>query len=272
MIYQYLMNGNLKYNSTEVDIFKSNFNCDPEQVSETVVIAPTWDSSIFAPYADQVEKISVSGRGFSVSEIKLGKNNFTYINVGIGACNMLDAVMALSCTNCREIIFIGSVGALDESINIGDIVIPQYSMCGVGANRYLSLGSISGNDCFGKKYYPDTRCYTKMSSIIKNLIKSTDVKKHIGRTYSVDTIFAQYAHLDEIMSFGCNSIEMETATLFHAAHISGLNAVAVFVVSDNAVISKSLYSGRNNEDIDRKNRSKKQLVPNAVINYLTSIN
>ncbi|WCM71504.1 hypothetical protein LZD60_11720 [Clostridium perfringens] len=31
----------------------------------------------------------------------------------------------------------GSVGALDEKINIGDIIVPTLSVCGDGVCRYL---------------------------------------------------------------------------------------------------------------------------------------
>lgn len=40
--------------------------------------------------------------------------------------------MNLGVTNCKNLIFIGSVGSSSEEINIGDIVIPKSSICGDG--------------------------------------------------------------------------------------------------------------------------------------------
>jgi nucleoside phosphorylase len=74
----------------------------------------------------------------------------TYILTGIGAPNVMEAVLALGCTPCKNIIFIGSVGGLDKEQKIGDIIIPEYSLCGDGACRYLTNTKLSENDFFGK--------------------------------------------------------------------------------------------------------------------------
>ena len=69
----------------------------------------------------------------------------------MGASNVIDIVLAFGCTPCKNIIFIGSVGTLDTHIGIGDIVIPEYSICGDGVCRYLTNKKITENDSFGKK-------------------------------------------------------------------------------------------------------------------------
>ena len=99
--------------------------------------------------------------------------------------------------------FIGSAGALGQNMNIGDIIIPKYSVCGVGTNNYLTSNSIRENGTFGKKYYPNKEFYNETLSIADEVTKNTDIKIHIGQTYSADTIFAQYAHLEEIINMGC---------------------------------------------------------------------
>ena len=68
--------------------------------------------------------------------------DITYIKTGIGAPVFMDALLALGVTKCKNIIFVGSVGSLDEDIGIGDIVIPQYSICGDGASRYIASDTL----------------------------------------------------------------------------------------------------------------------------------
>ena len=41
-IYDSLIAANEKYGSDKEQICKSNFKCDPSEISENVIIAPTW--------------------------------------------------------------------------------------------------------------------------------------------------------------------------------------------------------------------------------------
>ena len=78
--------------------------------------------------------------------------------------------------------------------------------------------------------------------------KKAGVKFHNVTTFSLDTIFAQFIHIDKIIEMGCQTIEMETAALFKSAGITGINTTALFCVSDCTVTNKSLYSGRTEEE------------------------
>lgn len=76
----------------------------------------------------------ISGKVWNIHN---GNIKITYIKTGIGAPVLMDSLLSLGVTACKRIIFIGSVGSLDENISIGDIVIPEYSVCGDGASRYI---------------------------------------------------------------------------------------------------------------------------------------
>lgn len=261
-IYNHLIKGNQKYGSSEEEICKSNFKCSASEIQEKVIIAPTWEVNLFSEHTDSIKHIAGT-RKFDnvVSEIIVGNNKATFITTNVGACRVFDTVLALKCTPCQEILFLGSVGALDNTMKIGDIVIPEYSVCGVGVDRYLTTEHTDKNDCYGKKYYPNKALSDKARNYTHATIKGTDIKVHIGKTFSVDTIFAQFAHLDEIIDIGCNTIEMETSTVFHTADIAGIKAAAIFNVSDNTVINKSLYSGRTEEDQQRRLTVKTEIMP-----------
>lgn len=85
---------------------------------------------------------------------------------------------------------------------------------------------------FGKKYYPNSELYNKVLNITHELIKNTDIKIYTGQTYSIETIFTQYAHIEGIINIGCNTIEIGTATLFNAAGTTHIKATAIFSVMD----------------------------------------
>lgn len=87
------------------------------------------------------------------------------------------------------------------------------------------------------------------------------VRCHVGRNFSIDCIFPQYAHIDEILAMGVNTIEMETAAAFAAACVAGLPCAALFSVSDNTVCDKSLVSGRTEEENRYRQYVRKALFP-----------
>jgi purine-nucleoside phosphorylase len=177
----------------------------------------------------------------------------------------MEAILALGCTPCKKIIFIGSVGSLDKKLSIGDIVIPDYSICGDGACRYLTNKKLSENDCFGEKYYPNKELYKEIVLKTEAISKENNVNWHIGKNYSIDRVIAQFAHINDIIDMGCNCIEMETAAFFKSADICKIKAGAVFSVSDNTILKKSLLSGRTKEEVDHERNVRKNILTKIVI-------
>ena len=90
----------------------------------------------------------------------------------------------------------------------------------------------------------------------------------MGKVFSSDTIFVEYAHIDEFVNAGCNIVEMETATLFHTANVIGIKAAAVCNISDNTMANKSLYVGRTDEDQKKRSSVKKDIIPKIVLDVL----
>lgn len=264
MTYENLIYGMKRFGSTENDICVNGIGITPEHVHENVIIAPWWEPSTF-PNFRILEYLSESEFSeIKVWNIKINGIEITYIKTGIGAPVLMDALLSLGVTPCRKIIFIGSVGSLDSNIGIGDIVIPKYSICGDGASRYISSDFLADSDVFGKKIYPNENLFENAKNITARICKENNVKWHIGKTFSIDTIFAQFAHLDEILNMGCNVIEMETAAAFKAAAIMNIPIVALFSVSDNTITNKSLISGRTQQDMEYRRYVRRELFPKII--------
>jgi purine-nucleoside phosphorylase len=247
------------YGSTEDDIVSSCMRISKDQVSEHVVIAPWWEPDIFGWSGELLsgnERASIK-----VWRISLDGMEITYVKSGIGAPVLMDVVLALGLTGCKRIIFVGSVGALDEKIGIGDIIIPEYSICGTGANAFLTEGPIDPSSCFFKKYHPDAALNDTLLSKTRVICGQHAVQYHIGRTFSIDTVFAQFAHIDEMLSSDVNCIEMETAAAFQAAEIAGLKLCALFSVSDNTLTNKSLISGRSEAEMAYRQHVRHDVFP-----------
>ena len=266
MIYEHILNGNKKFGTKPLDIVNSSLYCEPKMIQKDVIIAPVWKPELFEDYTDNI--IEIYDGIYKIWNLEVGSKTITYIITGMGAPNVLEVVLALGCTPCEKIIFIGSVGGLHENLKIGDLVIPKYSICGDGSCRYLTNNKLLENDCFGEKYYPNKDLLDNIISITEGFTKKDNVKWHIGKNFSIDTIIAQYAHIEEIIGMDCNCIEMETAALFKASEICRIKTAAIFSISDNTVLKKSLMSGRTKEEMEYRRYTRKNTLTKIVIKCL----
>ena len=257
MDYEMLLKAHQSFGTTKEDIANSKGHFD---ICENVVIAPWWKVKMFEDKSDiEVKKISDK-----LYKIKREDIEFTFIELKrMGAPMMLDEVLALGVSKCKNLIFIGSVGSLDKDINIGDLVVPTYSVCGDGACRYLNENL---EDDFGKKQFPNKNITESLINVTKEECQKHNVKFHNVPNYSIDTVFAQFFHIDKILNMGCKVIEMETAAFLKASQIAGLNATALFCVSDSTIASKSLYSGRTDAENEYRHQVRFNVIPYILFN------
>lgn len=251
MNYQDILNSHLKYGTNKNDIIK---NRGYENILENVVIAPWWSYEMFNGKFDKIDKINdkvynIYGKSFSFSFIELKR---------IGAPGIMDYILSLGLTDCKNLIFLGSAGSLDSNINVGDIVIPKYSICGDGASRYLNYNF---KDEFGLKEYPSENITNKLIRIL-NLKK---IKYYNVPNFSTDSLFLEFIHLDEIINMGAKTIEMETSLLFKCNQLLNINITALFCISDNIVNKKSLYSGRSNDDHEYRHKVRNEIISDVII-------
>ncbi len=250
-----LLKAQAQYGTTEEDL---RIREDFDKILPNVVIAPWWEITIFDSSDVVINKINDK-----VYNIKNKDVAFSFVQVKqIGAPAIIEEVLGLGVTKCQNLIFVGSAGALTTEIKIGDLAIPKLTICGDGASRYLNKDL---KDDFGKKAKPDKILNKKLLIAAKKVAKNNDIKVHTANNFSIDTIFAQFPHIDKIIDLGVNTIEMETYTFFKAAKIVGIKAAALFCISDNTVINKSLFSGRDEEDKIRRRRVRNNLIAQIII-------
>lgn len=262
--YKWLLQGNERFGTKAEDICRNVLKCEPKEINECVVIAPWWKPNIFETFGGHIET-GFDGEHTNIWNIHMGELSFTYIRTGIGAPVVGDTTLALGCTPCKKAIFIGSAGALAEEMNIGDIAIPLYSKSGDGVCRYLTAEKIEYNNTFGQEFYPNQTLTNKVINLTDNICSENNVKWHRSINFSCDTIFAQFAHLDEIIGLGCSTIEMETAAFFKASEIAGIAAGAIFSISDNSLHKKSLYSGRSEEEMLYRHEVRARVIPSIIL-------
>lgn len=258
MKYLDLLNSHLKFGTTSEDIIKKK---GYEKILENVVIAPWWNHDIFDKDDFKIEQVSEKVFNVFYQDI-----SFSYIELKrIGAPGIMDFILSLGVTNCKNILFLGSAGSLDDNIKIGDIVVPQYSICGDGASRYLNKNL---EDEFLKKEYPSE----KITNALINTLKGKKIIYHYVPNFSIDTVFAQFYHIDKILDLKVKTIEMETANLFKCGDIMNFNVTALFCISDNTILNKSLYSGRTTQENEHRHKVRYETIPYVVVELFKNVN
>lgn len=251
MKYNDLLKSHLRFGTTDEDIRK---NKGYEQILENVVIAPWWEHTMFDNMGFKVEQVSRKVYNLYRDDV-----SFSFVELKrIGAPSVMDYVLSLGVTKCKNIIFLGSAGSLDENIKVGDIVVPEYSICGDGASRYLNKNL---EDELFKKEYPSKEYTNKLLKILDD----KRLNYHYVPNYSVDTVFMQFYHIDKILEMGAKVIEMETAALFKCNEVLNKNVTALFCVSDNTVLNKSLYSGRTEEEEIYRHKVRYEIIPEIIL-------
>ena len=202
------------YGISTKDIVWGTLHCTPEQIQPFVVLAPWWSPSIFK--SCRIE--SIADGIAKVDRLTCGNLSFTMIRTGIGAPLSGDATIALGCTPCTHIIFIGSVGGLDANQRIGDLAIPSRSLSGDGFSMYLPQSADGPHWQPSQSAMPDQELQSLIVQTSRDIAESNGLAVHIGPVYSIDTILAQFQHLDWIVDQQhCIGIEMETSAVFRAA-------------------------------------------------------
>lgn len=260
--FQAFVSAHKKYGATPQDWPMHEFQTT--QIQPDVILAPLYPPQTLAHHVRSIRQIA-NGR-FPVFEIETSSGRkVSFIRTGVGACNICDAVLALAGTPCRTILFVGSVGSLTASAKIGDLIVPKESVSGCGADFYLTAESFRKGNGLGQTYLADCEKTEQLLHLTSSLAASRNVDVHQDKVFSIDTLLGEYPHLSEIRSLGCDAIEMETATLFHAARVIGRKAVALLYVSDCTFQGKSFYSdGRTGADKKRKETSKRTVIPQAI--------
>ncbi len=253
-----------KFHISAVDVTQMILQCDLDIIHTDVILMPWWQPEVFSLWVDRITPITRN----ILYEMEFEGQAISVVRSGIGAPRAGDTVLALGCTACERILFAGSVGGLRPNINIGDLMMPEFSYSGDGFSRYLEQ-DFPVKDCFLEKLTPNKALSLAVSCSVSSLANEAGVAVHTGPVFSTDSILSQFCKLDYFVNdLGCIGIEMETAAVFKAASIVGIQAAALFSVSDVPVRNKTLYSGRSQEEQNYRKETRSKVLAKALLNCL----
>lgn len=176
-----------------------------------------------ATFFDTAEKIA-DYRGYITYSGKVGETPISTCSTGIGCPSAAIVVEELIKIGAKNLIRVGTTGALQPDINIGDIIIATAAVRADGTtNAYVPTG------------FPAVADF----QIVRALIKAAErlgKRFHLGIVVSSDAFYAE--NQDFVRSYGeanVLSVEMEASVIFTLTNLKRLGGGAILVVDSNLI-------------------------------------
>ena len=157
-------------------------------------------------------------------EMHVGSHQGKKVTVGNGGRYAPDTAITtdiLCAGGVESLIRLGSCGALQEGIRVGDLIIVTGATRGEGTSRYY----VPEN--FSTVSHPDlVRALTEAAESLK-------LRYHLGRVYTTDALFQETGEfMDELTQQGISGIDMVTSAFLTVAQVRNKKAGALLAVSD----------------------------------------
>lgn len=238
---------------TRETMVRTHFGCKIEDIADTVILTPIWKLEGFKNKSDSVLTEFIGW--YKGTTLTFNNKRITVISSGIGAPMSGDCALALGYTDCKNVIFSGSAGAINQKYNIGDILAVSEAVIGEGFSRYHSEDI--KKDCFGELVSGHKAAAQRLMDTIKRKESRYGINCHEGRIFSIDSILGERKDtFDYMREKGCDAVEMEVSAVFTACRRGGKKCAAMILISDLPLEYRNLFEGITEIDIKRYNELK----------------
>ncbi|MDI6819393.1 MAG: nucleoside phosphorylase [Candidatus Hodarchaeaceae archaeon] len=158
-------------------------------------------------------------RGFVTYTGKVDRVEISTCSTGIGCPSAAIVVEELARIGAQTLIRVGTTGALQPEIEVGDIIIATAAVRADGTSKVYVPAE-----------YPAVADFGVVSALTKAAEK-LGTKAHVGKVVSTDAFYA--GQLDIWGKANVLSAEMECSTIFTVAGLKGLRAGAILAVDGN---------------------------------------
>ena len=176
-----------------------------------------------ASHCDEATTIT-ENREYKVVNATYGDSALSICSTGIGCPSAAIAVEELAAVGVETFVRVGTTGALQRGIEIGDMIVATGAGKDEGTTKRYESETLPA--------VPD---YRVLSALV-DAAEANDEDVHVGPIASDD---AYYAETDEYVAdweaAGLLCVEMEAAALFTLARRKGLRAGAICTVDGNLV-------------------------------------
>jgi len=139
----------------------------------------------------------------------------TIQSTGMGGPSAAIVITELAALGARRLIRVGTCGALDAGLELGDLILAREAIPNDGTSQVLGA---------------TTRVQAHEG--LSNAVAATAPTLHQGPIVSTDLFYDNDGQEGHGATEGALAIEMETATLFTIAKNKGLQAASLLIVTD----------------------------------------
>lgn len=126
---------------------------------------------------------------------------------------------------CKKLIRVGSCGAMQEDINLYDVIIAQGASTD---SNYVHQYQLPG-------HFSPIASYNLLEKAV-NTAREKGTTYHVGNILSSDVFYnADETASQRWMRMGILGVEMESAALYMNATYAGVEALGIFTVSDHLI-------------------------------------
>jgi uridine phosphorylase len=180
-------------------------------------------------------EVVAENREYKLVNARYGDRELTICSTGIGAPSASIAAEELAAVGVETFVRVGTCGALQADIDIGDMVVATGAAKDEGTTRRYESPTL-----------PAVADYEVLSALVE-VARDRDESVRVGPVATDD---AYYAETEEYVraweEAGLLAVEMEAAALFSLARRKGLRAGAICTVDGNLV--RGTQKGESDED------------------------
>ncbi|WP_136717216.1 nucleoside phosphorylase [Halorientalis salina] len=174
-------------------------------------------------------------REYKVVNATYEGRELTICSTGIGCPSAAIAVEELQAVGVDTVIRVGTTGALQEGIEIGDMVVATGAAKDEGTSKRYESETVPA--------VPD---YGVLSGLV-DAAEANDEDVHVGPIATDDAFYAETdAYVEAWEEAGLLAVEMEAAAVFSLARRKGMRAGAICTVDGNLV--EGTQKGETDDD------------------------
>ncbi|SEW21567.1 nucleoside phosphorylase [Natrinema salifodinae] len=195
-----------------------------------------------ADHCDEAETVA-SNREYKIVNATYEGRELTICSTGIGCPSAAIAIEELANVGVETFVRVGTTGALQSEIEIGDMIVATGAAKNEGTSKRYEAAE-----------YPAVPDYDVLSALVDSA-EANDEDVHVGPIVSDDAFYAETdEHVDDWEAAGLLAVEMEAAAVFSLARRKGLRAGAICTVDGNLV--EGTQKGTNTEDDELPDKAK----------------
>ncbi|MFB6086475.1 MAG: nucleoside phosphorylase [Halodesulfurarchaeum sp.] len=168
--------------------------------------------------------------------------DLTIVSTGIGSPSAAIAVEELERVGVKTVIRVGTIGALQADIEIGDMIVATGASKDEGTSKR-----------YERTEYPAVPDYDVLTALV-DAAEERDEAVHVGPIATDDAFYAETdAYVESWEASGILAVEMEAAAIFTLARRKGMNAGAICTVDGNLVAGTQ--KGEGEDELPEKARN-----------------